>query len=470
MQLLEWTRLSNRRMVRRQPPIVIIISLYLNQTHNISLSNMKIIFKLLLVAIFSTCMLTIAQGQNVILKQTNETGIYKKGQKIRVTLFLKDHIFDSVSIKIRKNHSEQFSQREVKFEGDTIIVYDEILNEPSSVIFEASTKAETASIGLVVEPEMYKPGTNRPKDFDQFWKAEKKAIRTLPMDVKKVAVKESGNGYTCFDMEINCIGPKPARGYYAKPESVKPKSLPIVLLVHAAGVKGSWCRSEPENALQYAKMGNGTLCFDLNAHGMLDGQPEEYYVNLENGELKDYYHKGLESKKDFYFRGMYDRLIRTLDFLTSQPEWDGKRILVIGESQGGGQALAAAGLDKRVSAVVATVPAMCDFGGTLVGRKGGWPQPFEIKGDKKDMLATLPYFDNAHLLKGSKAIILTEIGLIDVTCPSTSVYAAINQASGKKMIYVVPYRPHHSPSNYLKEVWEKSVYKPREAFISDYLK
>jgi len=431
---------------------------------------MKIICKLLLTTFFSICLLIIATGQNVLLRQTNETGIYKKGEKVRVTLFLKDHLTDSVTIKIRKNHSEQVSQRTVKFAGDTILVFDEILNEPSSVIFEANTKAETASIGLIVASEMLQPGSKRPKDFDQFWNAEKRAIRALQMEVKKVAVKESGSGYSCFDMEINCLGQKPARGYYAKPESAKPKSLPIVLLVHAAGVKGSWCRSEPSNALQYARMGKGTLCFDLNAHGMLDGQSEEYYAKLENGELKNYYHQGLEDKKDFYYRGMYDRLIRTLDFLTSQPEWDGKRIIVIGESQGGGQALAAAGLDKRVSVAVATVPAMCDYGGTLVGRKGGWPQPFEIKGDQEKMLSTIPYFDDAHLLKGSKATLVTEIGLIDVTCPSTSVFSAINQACGKKITFVVPYRQHHAPSNYLKEIWEKTVYQPKEKFISDYLK
>jgi cephalosporin-C deacetylase len=431
---------------------------------------MKTIFKLLLTSVFSICLFTIAPGQNVILKQTNETGIYKKGEKVRVTLFLKDNFTDSVSIKILKNHSELVSQRAIKFAGDTIILFNELLNEPSSFIFEASTKTETASIGLIVAPEMFQPGTKRPKDFDRFWKAEKKAIRSLPNDIKKVLVKESGNGYSCFDMEINCTGPKPARGYYAKPDAAKPKSLPIVLLVHAAGVKGSWCRSEPASALDYAKKGKGALCFDLNAHGMLNGQPEEYYANLENDSLKDYYYQGLESKKEFYFRGMYDRLIRTLDFLASQPEWDGKRILVIGESQGGGQALAAAGLDKRVSDVVAIVPAMCDWGGSLAGRKGGWPQPFEIKGDKGKMVATLPYFDAAHLLKNSKATIFTEIGLIDVTCPSISVYAAINQASGKKMIYAVPYRPHHSPSNYLKETWEKTFYQPREAFINDLLK
>lgn len=86
------------------------------------------------------------------------------------------------------------------------------------------------------------------------------------------------------------------------------------------------------------------------------------------------------------------------------------------------------------------------------------------------MKAALPYFDAAHILKGSKATILVEIGLIDVTCPSTSVYAAINQAEGRKIIYAVPYRPHHAPSNYQKEFWEKTVNIHREDFISDYLK
>ncbi len=431
---------------------------------------MKKIYILFLSALFSTCIFTYGHGQNIILKQTNETAIYKTGQKIKVSLFLKDRGADSVSIKIRKNYSNKPDQQSVEFLGDTLIIFNEIVEGPLSVIFEASTQAEIASIGMVVDPEKFKPGTNRPKDFDQYWKSEKKALRKVPLDIKTISVKESGKGYNCFDIEINCTGDKPVRGYFAKPESAKPKSLPIVLYVHAAGVKGSWCRSEPENALRYAKMGKGVLCFDLNAHGMLNGQPEDYYTNLENSVLKEYYFQGMESRNDFYFRGMYLRLIRTLDFLASQPEWDGKRILVIGESQGGGQALVAAGLDKRVTAVVATVPAMCDWGGTLVGRKGGWPQPFEKGGSSEKLMSTLPYFDAAHILKGSKATILTEIGLIDNTCPSTSVYAAVNQAKGKKIIFAVPYRQHHAPSNYQKEIWEKSVYKQREAFIQDFLK
>ena len=148
----------------------------------------------------------------------------------------------------------------------------------------------------------------------------------------------------------------------------------------------------------------------------------------------------------------------------------GKRIIVIGESQGGGQALAAAGLDHRVSAVVATVPAMCDWGGTLVDRKGGWPQPFERPANKDKMKQVLPYFDTAHLLRNSKATIVVEIGLIDNTCPSTSVYAAINQAKGKVIIYPVPYREHSWPTAADRPDWDKNVAGPKNTFIENYLK
>ena len=424
---------------------------------------------LIITTFFSFGFLLTSAGQNIILKQTCESGIYKRGEKIDVKLFLQGESTDSVFIKIQKNNLKDITQQRVKFKGDTLLVFTGTFNEPTSMIFEATVKGATAGIGLIVEPEKYQPGTVRPKDFDKFWKQEKKALRAIPVEVKSVPVKVNESGYVCSDIEINCTGPKPARGYFAKPENAKSKSLPIVLYLHAAGVVGSWCRSEVGNAMRYAKMGKGALSFDLNAHGMLNGQPEEYYKNLEAGELKNYYISGIESRNDVYFRGMCLRLIRTLDFLTSQPEWDRKRILVIGESQGGGQALAAAGLDHRVSAAVAIVPAMCDWGGTLVGRKGGWPQPFDNKGDKEKMGTTLPYFDTVHMLKGCKATLVTEIGLIDNTCPATSIFAAINQASGKKKTFVVPYRAHQMAQPAYKEIWGKSVVQPREAFIKVYL-
>jgi len=178
----------------------------------------------------------------------------------------------------------------------------------------------------------------------------------------------------------------------------------------------------------------------------------------------------LTSRDDFYFRGMYLRLMRTIEFLCKQPEWDRKRVLVIGESQGGGQALVAAGLDKRVSAVVALVPAMCDWLGPLADREGGWPQPLKANLPREEIIKTVPYFDAANILKKSKATIFVEIGLIDVTCPPSSVYVAINRSRGRKFILAVPYREHHQPQNKMTKTWEETVYKPRINFITDFLK
>nr|WKN35702.1 acetylxylan esterase [Tunicatimonas sp. TK19036] len=425
--------------------------------------------QLFLALFLLTTLTNLSYAQQIILKQSNESGIYQKGAQVQVNVELKDIESDTLSVKVLKNYGDETQER-FEYTGKPVAIYDETVDEPTSLIFEVEAGGESASIGLVVDPESFEPGTERPKDLDRYWKQEKKALRKLPMDMKTTPVDDIQEGYTCSDVELTCLGPKPARGYFAKPEGAAPKSLPIVLYVHAAGVKGSWCLAQPENAMRYATMGKGALAFDLNAHGMLNGQPQSYYDSLEENELNQYYKQGVESRQDFYFRGMYLRLLRTLDYLTSQPEWDGERILVIGESQGGGQALAAAGLDPRVTAAVATVPAMCDWGGLLVGRKGGWPNPLAFEADEEKMQQTLPYFDAAHLLKDCKATLVTEIGFIDMTCPSISIYAAINQAEGEKIVYGVPYRGHHVDQKEFQETWEKTVYQPKMDFITDFLK
>jgi len=410
------------------------------------------------------------QAQNVTLKQSHKNGIYKSGEEIRITAILNQKTTDSLIVKIWKNNDQLFLKSASIPSNDTCEIFTGVMKDPCSLRIEATLKGNKQLIGLIVDPDKIKPGTDCPYDLKKYWDQEKQALKALRMNVKSKKIELDVQGFECFDTEINCIGPKPARGYFAKPTGASENSLPIVLLVHAAGVKGSWCRSEVENALSYARKGKGALCFDLNAHGMLNGQPDEYYNNLEAGELKDYFIRGLENRNDIYFRGMYLRLIRTLDYLTQQPEWDGKRIIVIGESQGGGQALAAAGLDQRVSMVVATVPAMCDWGGTLVGRKGGWPQPFERKGNLEKMKNVLPYFDAAHLLKFSKATIVVEIGLVDNTCPSTSVYAAINQAKGRKIIFPVTYREHTWPNEIHRPEWDQMVFGPKNLFVENFLK
>lgn len=427
-------------------------------------------FGLLLVAL--SFFFLSANSQPILLEQKKSDGIYKAGDKIEYYLISDGKRNDSVSITVIKNNKVEIERKTIVVNSEKQLVYSGSFDTPCSVMLTATYKEGSVSLGSMVDPQLLRPGSEAPKDFKAYWKHQKKLLNALKWEVKSTPVKNEAipSAFSCEDVEINCLGPKPARGYYVKPTGSVTKSLPAVLLVHAAGVKGSWCRSEPSNAIRYARM--GAICFDLNAHGMLNGQPEEYYEQLEQGELKGYWTQGITNRDDYYFRGMYLRLLRTIEFLSRQPEWDGKRILVIGESQGGGQALAAAGLDHRVSAVVALVPAMCDWMATLTGLKGGWPQPYDSEESKAVLMKTIPYFDAAYLLKGSTATIFTEIGFVDVTCPAASIYAAVSQAGGKKIIMGVPYRAHHQPpaGSDLDKIWQSTVYKQRLAFIDNYLR
>ena len=188
--------------------------------------------------------------------------------------------------------------------------------------------------------------------------------------------------------------------------------------------------------------------------------------------LKEYYEYNAYDRETYYFKGMYLRVLRAIEYMTQQPEWDGKRILVIGESQGGGQAAAAAGLDNRVSAVALNVPAMQDLGGTRAGRRGGWPHPIENHPNLSQQMldSTLPYFDGSLLLAHSNAEIFCEIGLIDTTCPPSAVWSSLNAAKGKKTVTCVPYRTHAWPEGYWRPLWEQDYLKPRKDFIENYLR
>ena len=93
----------------------------------------------------------------------------------------------------------------------------------------------------------------------------------------------------------------------------------------------------------------------------------------------------------------------------------------------------------------------------------------DIKSNEK-MKNVLPFFDTAHLLKNAEAILVVEIGLVDQTCPSTSVYAAINQAKGKKIIFPVPYREHGWPNAEQRKNWDPVVFNPKYEFVDNYLK
>jgi cephalosporin-C deacetylase-like acetyl esterase len=129
----------------------------------------------------------------------------------------------------------------------------------------------------------------------------------------------------------------------------------------------------------------------------------------------------------------------------SRPEWNGKTLIVTGGSMGGGQSIAAAALDPQVTLVVAGVPAIGDHGGNLakVPRRPGWPQFYTAKTVKPEVKKAVSYYDNIFFARRVKCEVYLTTGLIDRTCPPTSVYLYFkNLKSAKKDLDVFPCGDH----------------------------
>ena len=296
----------------------------------------------------------------------------------------------------------------------------------------------TAVAGAGVDPLKIKPSLPVPRDFDAFWAAQKKRLAAVPINPRLTPVKSREPGVECYDLQADCIG-APVSGYFAKPIGAKPRSLPIILTVQGAGVR----TSNRAGTIGWAK--EGFLAMDINAHGIPNDQSDQFYADLANGKLKDYPHQGRDSRETVYFLGMFLRLVRAIDFLTAQPEWDGHTVIVHGGSQGGAQSIVAAGLDSRVTFLAAGVPAMCDHTGMVAGRISGWPKRVPVGSDGKPdakVLEAARYYDAMNFATRTKAGAILTVGFIDPTCPPTSVYAAFNALKGKKQIYNDPFGTH----------------------------
>ncbi len=313
--------------------------------------------------------------------------------------------------------------------------------------FELAEDGEpiTARAAAGFDPLEIKPSMPVPDDFDEFWDEQKRRLAAVPMNPVFTEVESSNPGIAVYDLKIDCLeAMAPVSAYFAKPKGAKPKSHPAMLRVHGAGIYSSskW------EAIEGAKMGMLTL--DLNAHGVANGKPREYYAELESTLLKGYSGRGRENRESCYFLAMYLRMVRAMDFLAAQPEWDGKVLTVKGVSQGGAQAIAAAGLDSRVSIFGAGIPALCNQPGPisgwpwLVARPNGMPDP--------GMLQTSRYFDPVNFATRTQAAAVLSVGFIDRVCPPSTVYMAYNNLRGEKQMVNRPLMNHASPQD-IKDIF-----------------
>ena len=288
-------------------------------------------------------------------------------------------------------------------------------------------------------PERIAPTQVEPADFDAFWEAGKAELAKVPVDARMTLLPEAcTSAVDVYHVSFRTVGPKgpvSARIYGILCEPRAPGRYAAVLKVPGAGVRPY--SGDPELAAK------GAIVLEIGIHGIPVNLAKEVYDELGAGALNGYWLYNLDDRDRFYYRRVYLSCVRANDFLVSRPNWDGKRLLVMGASQGGQLTMATAALDPRVTGLAATHPAFCDVSGELHGRAGGWPHPFMPNPDGTPSahatpakIATASYYDIANFARRIRVPGYYNWGYNDETCPPTSAFAVYNEITAPKTLGV----------------------------------
>ena len=269
-------------------------------------------------------------------------------------------------------------------------------------------------------------GAGEPDDFDAFWAKRKQRLASVPMVVDRREIPSKDKGVRIWAVTVRCAGPRPMTGYLTVPADASAERRYPAECTYD-GYSG--------NAVDVAPKGGPKdfIRLHINAHGYELGREKEYYAefygSVRSGGRE--YAQDTASNKNAdwaYFSGMTYRVMRSVQYVKSLPEWNGKDLRVSGGSQGGLQTLWAAALDPSVTYAKPFVPWCCDLGGrSKFGRIGGW---------RPNYTAALAYYDPVNLARRIPKTCRVEIGcgLGDYVCPPSGMCVLYNNLTCPKKI------------------------------------
>ncbi|WP_432798731.1 acetylxylan esterase [Poriferisphaera sp. WC338] len=433
----------------------------------------------LLFLLFATLLTLVpASLQAALAFQTSvdrEDAIYKQGEPATFTIRLHNPnntpaIGESFNYNITQDGHHTIESGKHTVDSKPLVL-TATLDKPGIIRLELAYTPKDKSqkklfkrVAAAFDPHLITASLPEPDDFKAFWAAKRKLVEETPLNAKLTPVKNSNQTIEIFDVQADTPSyfngkQIPLSGYFARPKNAKPKSLPAIITPHSAGVRSS----NVNNTIKWSTQ--NFLIIDFNAHGLPNGKPHAFYQDQNKTTLKSYPAKGKTDRDQSYFTNMLIRQLAALKFIKSQPEWDGKTLIVLGSSQGGGQAFAAAGVDPDITMMCASVPAMSDHTAYEAGRMVGWPRLLGWTSPKtkdetyKKTLEASRYVDAVNFARHIKAKAIVSVGLIDHVCCPSSVYAAFNTIPHKnKTLHAIPDMGHNFPRP-LQDQFDEAILK-----------
>ncbi|MFV2118526.1 acetylxylan esterase [Streptomyces sp. Act-28] len=293
------------------------------------------------------------------------------------------------------------------------------------------------------ELRAYRSSSAEPEDFDAFWADTLEESRSHPLDARFEPVDTGLATVDVYDATFAGFGGHPVKGWFVLPAGV---TRPVPAVVEFVGYGGG--RGLPHTHLLWAAAGFAHFVMDTRGQGGVWAGGDTPDPVGSASSVPGFMTRGVEDPSTYYYRRVFTDAVRAVEAARSHPLTDASRTAVAGTSQGGGIALAAAGLVPDLAAAAPDVPFLCDFprATTMTDRHpyreiGQYLKTYRGKVERVER--TLAYFDGVHFAARATAPALFSTALEDLTCPPSTVFAAFNAyAHDDKRIEVYAFNDH----------------------------
>jgi len=291
----------------------------------------------------------------------------------------------------------------------------------------------------------YVAAVDEPSDFDAFWRSTLAETRAHDLAPTFTAVDAGLRAVDTYDVEFSGFDGHRIKAWLHLPAAAWRDEGRLPGVVQYLGY-GNGRGLAHENVL-WALAGYAHLVMDTRGQGTgrLHGDTADPIGSAPS--TPGFMTRGIRDPQTYYYRRVFTDAVRAVEALRAHEAVDAARVAVTGVSQGGGISLAVGRLLPDLAAVMPDVPFLCDMrhATEIIDEEPYAEISSYLKVHREDVdrvFATLAYFDGVVMARRAPAPALFSVGLMDETCPPSTVYGAFNSYAGPKEIVVYPYNDH----------------------------